>query len=395
MRRIFLFTNNYPYSHEECFLEEEIVYLCNSFEKVFVIPFHQKTEKHRPVPDNCVVCEPMDFAKNRLFYVIRGLFDIRTFFAFTKEFFSEKVFLSSVRFKAWSVAYRYINNCLHYSPVIKVVNQMTNNDVAYFYWGTGQNLMSTYLKGKIHLVSRFHGDWDLWEDKYGGFMPLRKFVAQQLDMAVFISDIGERYFKKKYPQCNSICIPLGTEDYGLGRDSPNDGTLRIVSCSTVYPLKRVPLIFEALNRFTGKKIEWTHFGAGSHFEGLKVQVEKGKKEHLTVNLMGNVPHEDVMNYYKKHHVDVFINVSTSEGVPVSIMEAMSFGIPIIATNVGATSEEVRKDVGVLLPSNPTIEEIHQAIEEISENNYTPRKCWEERYNAEKNYNKFCTLLKAL
>lgn len=395
MRRIFLFTNNFPYSHEECFLEEEIVYLCNSFEKVFVIPFHQKTEKHRPVPDNCEVCEPMDFAKNRLLYVVRGLFDIRTIWVLAKEFFSKKVFLSPTRFMAWSVAYRYINNCLHFPSVVKIVGQMTNNDVAYFYWGTGQNLMTIYLKGKVHLVSRFHGDWDLWEDKYGGFMPLRKLVAKQLDMAVFISDIGERYFKKRYPQCKSICIPLGTEDFGLGKQSPNDGTLRVVSCSTVYPLKRVPLIFEALNRFTGKKIEWTHFGAGSHFEALKLQVEKGRKEHLTVNLMGNVPHGDVMDYYKKHHVDVFINVSTSEGVPVSIMEAMSFGIPVVATNVGGTSEEVREDVGVLLPPNPTIEEIHQAIDKILGSNYTPRKYWEERYNAEKNYNKFCALLKAL
>ena len=33
---------------------------------------------------------------------------------------------------------------------------------------------------------------------------------------------------------------------------------------------------------------------------------------------------------------VFLNVSSSEGVPVSIIEAMSFGIPCIATNVGGT-----------------------------------------------------------
>ena len=32
--------------------------------------------------------------------------------------------------------------------------------------------------------------------------------------------------------------------------------------------------------------------------------------------------------------DLFVNMSLSEGIPVSIMEAISFGIPIIATNVG-------------------------------------------------------------
>lgn len=62
-------------------------------------------------------------------------------------------------------------------------------------------------------------------------------------------------------------------------------------------------------------------------------------------------HDQVMNYYKEHHFDVFINMSTNEGVPVSIMEAASFGIPIIATNVGGTSEIVQPSVGMLLSSN--------------------------------------------
>lgn len=395
MRRIFLFTNNFPYSHEECFLEDEIVFLCNHFEKVFVIPFYKRTETHRPVPNNCVICEAMDFTKNRQTYIIRGLFDFRTILPLVKEFFTEKVFLSITRFKAWCVAYRYINNCLHYTPVKNVVRQMTKEDVAFFYWGTGQNLMSLYLKDKVHLVSRFHGDWDLWEEKYGGFMPLRKTVAKHLDIAAFISDVGKTYFKQKYPYANAICIPLGSKDYGIGVPSPNDNILRVLSCSTVYPLKRVPLIFETLNAYTTKKIEWTHFGAGSHFEALKNQVEAERKNHLVVNLMGNVPHDEVMDYYKKHHFDVFINVSTSEGVPVSIMEAMSFGIPIVATNVGATSEEVTEDVGVLLSPDPTIEELQDAIKKVAEGRYTPRKRWEERYNANENYTKFCKLLKNL
>jgi len=49
-----------------------------------------------------------------------------------------------------------------------------------------------------------------------------------------------------------------------------------------------------------------------------------------------LPHNDVLNYYASNPVDVFINTSSSEGLPVSIMEAMSFGIPVIATNVGGT-----------------------------------------------------------
>lgn len=55
--------------------------------------------------------------------------------------------------------------------------------------------------------------------------------------------------------------------------------------------------------------------------------------------------------YSEHPVDVFINLSTNEGVPVSIMEAISFDIPIVATDVGGTSEIVTDETGILVSSN--------------------------------------------
>ena len=53
--------------------------------------------------------------------------------------------------------------------------------------------------------------------------------------------------------------------------------------------------------------------------------------NIKVDLMGNLPHEKVMSFYKDYAVNLFVNVSKSEGLPVSIMEAVSFGIPVRAT----------------------------------------------------------------
>ena len=50
---------------------------------------------------------------------------------------------------------------------------------------------------------------------------------------------------------------------------------------------------------------------------------------------------------------MFINLSSSEGIPVSIMEAQSFGIPVIATNVGGSGEIVVSETGVLVDENRT------------------------------------------
>lgn len=57
-----------------------------------------------------------------------------------------------------------------------------------------------------------------------------------------------------------------------------------------------------------------------------------------------------------------MNLSTSEGVPVSIMEVQSYGIPVIATNVGGTGEIIDKDNGILLPSCPSLEDVVAALE---------------------------------
>ena len=95
-------------------------------------------------------------------------------------------------------------------------------------------------------------------------------------------------------------------------------------------------------------------------------------------------------------------MSSSEGIPVSIMEAMSFGIPCIASDVGGNQEIINHNVnGILLKSNPDFTDVKNTIEEIasktpeqyrkiSQNAY---QTWEKHYNSETNYTNFTKLLR--
>ena len=56
----------------------------------------------------------------------------------------------------------------------------------------------------------------------------------------------------------------------------------------------------------------------------------------TVSLPGMV--HDTDNWYRK--MDFYIVSSDEEGLPVSMLEAMSFGLPVIATDVGAIGEVI-------------------------------------------------------
>ena len=86
-------------------------------------------------------------------------------------------------------------------------------------------------------------------------------------------------------------------------------------------------------------------------------------DNVEVDLKGQVAHQDVLAWFKENPADVFINVSSSEGLPVSIMEAFSYGIPAIATAVGGMPEIVAGDCGLLLEPNFKPEELGAILEE--------------------------------
>ena len=117
----------------------------------------------------------------------------------------------------------------------------------------------------------------------------------------------------------------------------------------------------------------------------------GKKQNVTYEFTGKLENIEVHKFYRDHYIDLFLNVSESEGLPVSIMEAMSYGIPAMATDVGATKEIVRKEE-LLLPKDLTPEELVEKIEwfhalpQSKQQEYRSecRTIWENEFNAKKN-----------
>ena len=383
--QLYLFTASFPYDEAETFLEDEIKYLSDSFERITIIPLYGKNKK-RLVPANCSVLKPVE--EPGIFRFLPIFIPNRATALFLQEFFSKKVYSSIRRLKTWTIAFIQISNLLRNQEIKSIFTNIKKDDVCYFYWGKGSNVLSCFYNGKARFVSRFHGEWDLWEETSGGYAPLRDKIAKRLDLAAFISKKGEAYFKNKYSVCHTGVFPLGSFDNGICEKSI-DGVLRIVSCSTVYPLKRVDLIHDALLK-SDLKIEWTHIGAGVDFNKLSERISTKSRNGLKVTLLGQLSHNEVIDYYRTHTVDLFVNLSTNEGVPVSIMEAISFDIPVVATDVGATSEIVSTETGVLLSANPSVSEIAETIKEVALNRnlFNPRVFWKAHYDAEINYNHF-------
>lgn len=384
---LFFFTASYPFGKGESFIENEIYYLSKKFPKIVILPFFEKNDgPTRVCPKNVIVLDPI--VKSTYKYRIVGILGLRRVFHCIKKAISDNVFFHFRWIKEAISSYLIINNVIASKSFNYVMSTASNSDIFYLYWGFGVAYALPFLQKKCKIVVRFHG-FDLYEDRRGGYISFRKELLSLIDIAVLISKHGKDYLLSKYPKISAKCLIsyLGTNDYGISSKS-TDGILRIVSCSFIYPLKRVHLIFQALQCLSIPVI-WTHIGDGEDFDDMSQKILSARSG-LKVNLLGRISNQDIMKYYSSHCIDLFINTSLHEGLPVSMMEAISFDIPIIATNVGGVSEIVNSETGVLLDVNSSANEIAAAILYLQNHTeyYHPRKYWENNFNAAKNYPHF-------
>ncbi len=410
-----LITGTYPYGAvAESFLDKEIPYLCSAFDTVIILPRNlpSKTERiERTLPknvyiDNSLLVVQQSAFANKMHYRLHAILSAIT----------SRYFYSEILKKPWTItnitALKRIVGSLFEVLITKKWAQkyaMQNNidlskTVFYTYWldtatmGIG---MAKKEHPKIRLVSRAHGG-DLYEGRHNpSYIPFRYETLSFLDRVYLISEHGYNYLTQKHPNFQSKyeVARLGVEDPGFITETSQDGTFRVVSCSYIVPVKRIDLLIQGLKELGQNRpeesFEWTHIGYGP----LKEQMEDIAKRYLPKNIsfhfLGYLPNSEVISFYQNNCVDVFINVSSSEGIPVSIMEAQSCGIPVIATAVGGTPEIVSNNEGILLCENPTPQEIADAIwmiksdssrlEQLKKNSKLNR---DKMYNARKNFQIF-------
>jgi glycosyltransferase involved in cell wall biosynthesis len=169
----------------------------------------------------------------------------------------------------------------------------------------------------------------------------------------------------------------------------------LVSCSYLVPVKRLHLIAEALKQ-ADFPVVWTHIGSGPLEKELRAKAEE-LPPNVTAEFLGQRDNREILDYYKNNPVSVFVNVSFSEGIPVTIMEAYSFGIPAIATDVGGTHEIVSDGGnGFLLRADFSPHELLDRLQQLrsmgdAEYNVlcvNARRTWREKFNAPGNYKRF-------
>lgn len=399
---LLLLTDYYPFGTGEAFMEPELSFL-SGFDRVIIFPYNRpKTAKVRSLPDNTTVASVQKDVDKKPVLPVNTLRLCQEILWLLKH----KRLTYPILGIMMTFYHRALAEAAWMIEELKKLNVRKNDRiVCYSYWMNAGALAALMVKGaypKAVCVCRCHGV-DLYEERNDcEYLPFRKALLDAMDCICPISRKGMHYLLKKYGTCKG---KLGVYRLGtikpactVDNDCVTDRTvLRIASCSAVIPLKRVYRIVQVLSRISDIPIEWTHFGGGAQLG----QVQKMSKMRLTgtitYDIRGNVPNVEVREAYRKKHYHIFLHASETEGIPVAIMEAMSFGIPAIATDVGGVSELVRHEKnGFLLNKDFKDEEMIALIrrvwamrdEEYLRLRRNARAFWEKYYNAETNYPKF-------
>ena len=396
-KKIVLLTTGFPYGTGENFISAELEALPEDVE-LEVVPFmFRGTDEARAIPKEIAVindCRVAQTKLNKLAYAVRGLMN-KDFWAEIKkrDDVTRKRFLQILGFYARSLEL--------YSKLKKrYVDELRNKSVTFYsYWLLEGAYVAALLQKEYNVkaYSRAHRV-DVWDGMSTyGIVPSRNATLRTITSVFVCSQDGQIYLKCKNPQyADKFCVSyLGTQDYGWTPGDNREKEFVIVSCARIEPVKRVELLAEALKNIKDKKIHWVHFGDGS----CRKKVEESINElpgNVRVSLMGTTQHDDVMAYYCQNAVNLFVNTSSSEGLPVSIMEAISFGVPVIATDVGGTREIVNTDTGRLISADFSPEDLAAHISDyIKKDSATyctdremVRKFWENNFAAKANYDSF-------
>lgn len=390
---------SFPFGQNESFLEDEIIELSKHVDKVIIHPYYYNNgiRTARWVPDNVLYNKPV-IPKNlilRIFYFVYSCLYGIPLKEFFKEFFVLKVYSERKWMKVWFLT------LIDYSIAWKAKHKSfacLSNTVHYFYWGTGWAYSLLYVEQKEsnRYFIRLHGG-DSYLERNNGYLPLRKLVYNKSTSLITISEDLKNYLCKNYLiESNRVIVSrIGTQDYGLNKINRLN-VVRIVSVSNLIPLKRVHLIIDILSLIRDQSIEWFHFGSGRLKDELLNYAENRLDDNIKFYYMGHIGKSELMLFYMNNPIDVFINVSQFEGVPVSIMEAMSFGIPVIATDVGAVKEIVNQRNGVLLDMNFDANYVKNIIykvkfEEFYEKRIWARNHWDMYFNSKKNYSELINI----
>ncbi len=191
--------------------------------------------------------------------------------------------------------------------------------------------------------------WDIVENN------LLAAKARHARFARFISEDGlEMARKLGVPADRARVIHMGVALPARRACAAISEDCRVVLCpARLVEVKGHRYLIEAWNILKRRGIEAELWLAGDG--ELRQPLQALARDLCSVKFLGALPHDELLALYEQNLVSAVVLASVDlgdgchEGIPVALIEAMSYGIPVIATRAGGTPELISPGAGLLVP----------------------------------------------
>lgn len=417
---LLLITSFFPFESGEEFIEGEIGRLAAEFSEVLIAPLSYRSgmTQTRDLPANVGVlripprhrsgsdaADAIRFAARHPWRALRSL--------------SRAVADGGLRpSRTWANLQFDLLSSLLASELAQLLPEgflRSQDAVIYSYWMHTQARTAVELRGlirrpKIPLVTRGHGGDIYTEAHRSGFLPQRARIAAAMARIYPVSRNGADYLRRCFPSARNRISPrrLGVAA-AHNPGNPQQAAQLVITCSWVRPLKRLDLFVDALalTQQSFPQARWVHFGGGPA-EAMAALHDLATEQLApgSFEFAGALTNSELRARYGAQPATVFVNVSETEGVPVSIMEALAQGLPVIATDVGGSAELIDADAGMfdgLLPARPSTRIVADRLETLLSSpperfaDYVSASLthWQSEWSSETNYTAFARELASL
>lgn len=414
---IFLFTKKFPFGHQETYLFNELPYLVKSFDQVIIIPydeFEYTENANRIKEDESLKILRINKINNPLGFFGKLKRELMVWKILSYELMKGREPANHFKYRKRNLSQlrQSYNNALSLKHFI--TQHSFEHIILYNYWLHGGIIISGLLNklskpveypvvSRAHAYDVYHKDWyTLYPGSSYLFLGFEKWKVFNTDKIYPISTHALNHFHNLFPQLKEKfeISRLGVLEHQRVDNPVQAEELVLVSCSNINDNKRIDRIPEIIS-YIDKKVKWFHFGKGSDSDTAKVkqEIEKYNLEN-SCQLMGFKPNAEVIDFYKTNRVDLFLNLSQIEGIPVSLMEAASFGIPMLATKTIGNPEIVNEENGFLVEIDFDARQIADGLtayfkdeRAVSNKREASYQTFLQKYNASINYPHFIEHIK--